>query len=183
MEAFAVIDTETNWSDEVMSIGTVIADGSTFRTIEGKYHILPKEVAVGGMFAHTLYKATPVSPILCKREEAIADLKRLFQKHKVQRIFAYNASFDYRHLPELQCYHWHDILRLAAYRQYNPKIPATADCCSTGRLRRGFGVEAILRLLSCNCNYHESHNAYHDCLDELEIMRLLRHPISSYPEL
>ena len=26
MEKFAVIDTETNWNDEVMSIGIVIAD-------------------------------------------------------------------------------------------------------------------------------------------------------------
>ena len=26
MEKFAVIDTETNWDDQVMSIGTVIAD-------------------------------------------------------------------------------------------------------------------------------------------------------------
>lgn len=26
MEKFAVIDTETNWDDEVMSIGVVVAD-------------------------------------------------------------------------------------------------------------------------------------------------------------
>lgn len=181
MNKFAVIDTETNWSDQVMSIGTVIADADTFRAIEGIYRILPKECAVGGMFAHTLYKPTPAPPIRCTRAEAIADLLALFRRHNVRSIFAYNASFDRKHLPELQGYQWHDILRLAAYRQYNRKIPATADCCSTGRLRRGYGVEPILQLLSNNCTYHESHNAYHDCIDELEIMRLLRYPIHAYP--
>ena len=30
MGKFAVIDTETNWADQVMSIGTVIADADTF---------------------------------------------------------------------------------------------------------------------------------------------------------
>ena len=39
MGKFAVIDTETNWADQVMSIGTVIADSDTFRPIEMKYHI------------------------------------------------------------------------------------------------------------------------------------------------
>lgn len=30
MGSFAVIDTETNWEDEVMSIGCCIADADTF---------------------------------------------------------------------------------------------------------------------------------------------------------
>ncbi len=38
MGKFAVIDTETNWADQVMSIGTVIADAA-FEPIEIKYHI------------------------------------------------------------------------------------------------------------------------------------------------
>ena len=49
MGYFAVIDTETNWADQVMSIGTVIADAETFEPIEAKYHILPLECQIGGM--------------------------------------------------------------------------------------------------------------------------------------
>ena len=30
MGKFSVIDTETNWADQVMSIGTVIADENTY---------------------------------------------------------------------------------------------------------------------------------------------------------
>ena len=34
MGAFAVIDTETNWHDRVMSIGTVVADSDSFAVLE-----------------------------------------------------------------------------------------------------------------------------------------------------
>ena len=148
MGKFAVIDTETNWADQVMSIGTVIADENTFESIDSKYHILPIECQIGGMYESTLFTETPVQPILCTRAEAIADLCVWFEKYGVRSIFAYNACFDRNHLPELRDFDWYDIMHLAAYRQHNPKIPADADCCSTGRLKRGYGVESILRLLS-----------------------------------
>ena len=47
MSYFAVIDTETNWADQVMSIGTVIADSDTFQPIALKYHILPVYCEIG----------------------------------------------------------------------------------------------------------------------------------------
>jgi hypothetical protein len=180
MGLFAVIDTETNWADQVMSIGTVIADRDTFAPIESKYHILPIECQIGGMYEHTLFLDTPVPPILCTRAEALEDLRNWFRQHDVAAIFAYNACFDRNHLPELRDFDWYDIMRLAAYRQHNPKIPANADLCATGRLKRGYGVEPMLRLLSGSCTYQESHNAYYDALDELEIMRLLRHRLTDY---
>lgn len=183
MGRFAVIDTETNWADQVMSIGTVIADADTFAPLEAKYHILPIECEIGGMYYDTLFLETPVKPILCTRAESIADLKIWFRRHGVTAIFAYNACFDRNHLPELRNYEWHDIMRLAAYRQTNPKIPANADCFSTGRLKRGYGVEAMLRLLCEKRGYCETHNAFHDALDELEIIRLLGHPLCAYPTL
>ena len=60
-------------------------------------------------------------------------------------IFAYNAKFDYSYLPELHGFEWYDIMQKAAYRQYNPAIPSTAQCCSTGRLKSGYTVEKIGR--------------------------------------
>ena len=183
MGKFAVIDTETNWADQVMSIGTVIADADTFELIEAIYHILPIECEIGGMYYDTLFLETPVKPILCTRTEAIADLCAWFQQHGVHSIFAYNACFDRNHLPELRDYDWYDIMRLAAYRQHNPKIPTNADCCSTGRLKRGYGVEPMLCLLSGKRTYHESHNAFFDALDELKIMRLLEHHLKDYIQL
>ena len=63
------------------------------------------------------------------------------------------------------------------------KIPACAECYSTGRLKLGYSVESMLRMLSEKHTYSETHNAFHDALDELEIMRLLNHPLASYPPL
>ena len=183
MGCFAVIDTETNWADQVMSIGTIIADSQTFASLESKYHILPIECQIGGMYENTLFLETPVKPILCTRQEAILDLTAWFSAHGITDIFAYNACFDRNHLPELRHLVWHDIMRLAAYRQHNPRIPECSECFSTGRMKRGYGVEPMLRLLSGKNSYQESHNAFFDTLDELEIMRLLGHPIAQYPTL
>ena len=180
MSYFAVIDTETNWADQVMSIGTVIADSSTFKPVAAKYHILPEFCEAGGMYYDALFLETPVKPICCTRQAATKDLLSWCARYGVTSIYAYNARFDKTHLPELGNLQWYDIMRLAAYRQHNPKIPAAADLCSTGRLKRGYGVESILRLLSGNYGYHETHNAIFDALDELEIMRLLEHDLADY---
>lgn len=180
MAYFAVIDTETNWVDQVMSIGTVIADSGTFRPVDMKYHILPAYCELGGMYQDALFLETPVQPVCCTRKAAMQDLLDWFSRYGVTDIYAYNARFDKNHLPELSCLTWHDIMSLAAYRQHNPRIPANADLCSTGRLKRGYGVEPMLRLLSGNGNYRETHNAIFDALDELEIMGLLGHPLEHY---
>lgn len=183
MGRFAVIDTETNWADQVMSIGTVIADTETFQLIDSKYHILTPEYLVGGMYSDTLFADSRLHPIMCSRKEALTDLITWFAAYDVHSIFAYNACFDWNHLPELRHFDWYDIMRLAAYRQHNPKIPVNADCCSTGRLKRGYGVEPMLRLLSNNHTYHETHNALYDALDELEIIRLLNYDLTYYHPL
>ena len=180
MGYFAVIDTETNWADQVMSIGTVIADENIFQPIAAKYHILPQECAVGGMFYDALFLKTPVKPISCTREEAMEDLSGWLSQAGITSLFAYNACFDRNHLPELGHFNWYDIMRIAIYRQHNPKIPACADCYSTGRMKRGYGVESMLRLLSGNAAYRETHNALFDALDELEIVRLLERRPSEY---
>lgn len=173
MGYFAVIDTETNWVDRVMSIGAVIADCDTFRTVDARYYVLTPEFEVGGMYENELFVESDPAPVICSRADALGELKKWLSSFGVTDLYAYNASFDRNHLPELSCFRWHDIIRVAAYRQHNPKIPRDADCCSTGRLKRNYGVEPMLRLLSNNRTYHEVHNAIYDALDELEIMRLL----------
>jgi hypothetical protein len=71
-------------------------------------------------------------------------------------------------------------MKLAAYRQHNPKIPECADCYRTGRLKSGYGVESIYRLISEDFGYCEIHNALTDAIDELQIMRLLNHDLGLY---
>ena len=56
---FAVIDTETNWADQVMSIGAVVADCTTFSPIDVRYYILTPEFTIGGMYER-IRKPQPV---------------------------------------------------------------------------------------------------------------------------
>lgn len=46
-QRFAVIDTETNWNDEVMSIGIMIANSDNFKRIDSRYYILSQEASIG----------------------------------------------------------------------------------------------------------------------------------------
>ncbi|MDO5400928.1 MAG: hypothetical protein Q4F17_08120 [Eubacteriales bacterium] len=183
MDFFAVIDTETNWENQVMSIGTVIADCGTFRPVDAAYHVLTPEYQVGGMYEGVLFPGAGLPPRLCTRGEAMEELLGWLGRYGVADMFAYNAAFDRNHLPELAGLCWYDIIRIAAYRQHNPKIPPTADCCATGRLRRSYGVQPMLRLLSGNRTYCETHNALLDAMGELEIMRLLARQPQSYIRL
>ena len=113
----------------------------------------------------------------------MTELLTWFRELGIRDVFAYNANFDRNHLPELAGLRWHDIMAKAAYRQYNRALPASAEYCSTGRLKRGYGVEPMLRLLSRNRTYRESHNAILDAMDELEIMRLLGYHPGAYDVL
>lgn len=181
-EYFAVLDVETNWNNQVMSIGVVIAEAQTFKAVNGAYFILSPEYKAMGMFSSALRLVKDELTTVCSRMEAVDGMRALFAKFGVCHVFAYNACFDYGCLPELNDYVWHDIMRIAAYRQYNDKIPHYADCYSTGRLKRGGGVESIMRLLSGQPTYRETHNALIDALDELQIMSLLNRPLTDYPD-
>jgi hypothetical protein len=180
MSKIAVIDTETTWGDAVMSIGVVIADETRFEPIDKRYYILTPFKDHGGMYSRALYAGDVMPDIEDSRETVLRDLHTLLAGHNATMMFAYNAAFDKRHLPELAHLAWYDIMKLAAYRQHNPKIPHYADCYGTGRLKCGYGVESIYRMLSEERAYCELHNALTDALDELTIMKLLNHELSKY---
>ncbi len=179
-ENIAVIDTETNWSDEVMSIGVVIADTETLEPKFMRYYILTPAYTVDGMYSRVLYLRDNLYTVKCSAEEAASDLCRSFAEYGVEKLFAYNARFDATHLKGLSHFAWYDIMRIAAYRPFNSKIPCDAPCCKTGRLKRNYGVEAILQMLLQDASYREVHNALCDAVDELKIMRLLEVPIEHY---
>ena len=175
----AVIDTETNWNNEMMSIGIVLSKEDDFRVTDQKYYIIDPEWRVCGLFSNVL-RIRDVKSEIADRKTALSEISQWLSENKVSRIFAYNAKFDQGLLPELSDYSWYDIMRLAAYRQFNKSIPETAECCKTGRLKRNYGVEPIMRMLSGDYCYCEVHNAVKDAIDELEIMRLLGHPVDTY---
>lgn len=106
---FAVIDTETNWNDEVMSIGVLIANSRNFTRADSRYYILPKEEKVGGMYSRAMRKTTH-EILTGHRCDVVGDLRSVLDSNGVDDLLAYNASFDKRHLPELSDFSWRDIL-------------------------------------------------------------------------
>lgn len=181
MGYFAVIDTETNWDNEVMSIGVVIADHKTYEKVDELYCVFDPEYQVGGMFSHVLpLKKRKIEDALMSRPESMEKIMELLSRYKVKQLYAYNASFDKNLLHELASYAWHDIMRIAAYRQYNDRIPPEVECCRTGRMKSNYGVEPMMQMLSGNYRYMEVHNALYDAIDELEIMRLLGKSLNVY---
>lgn len=53
-------------------------------------------------------------------------------------------------------------------------------CCSSGRLKRDYGVEPTLQRLLGDCSYKEVHNALLDARGEFMIMKLLEYSIDIY---
>ena len=174
-----VIDTETTWTDEVMSIGAVVA-GEDFQIVDSRYYLIEPACCRRAMYSDVLHiEGTPEERI-GTREEAILEMREWLQEKNVKAIFAYNAAFDKKHMPEFLDFEWFDIMKIAAYKQHNPYIPEDMPCCSTGRLRSGYGVEAVYRLLSGNAYYSEKHNGWYDAADELKIMEMLSLPLAAY---
>ncbi len=181
-QRFAVIDTETNIRNQVMSIGVVIADYETFMIVDERYYILEPERSVGGMYSMALMLPDCSDAPMVSRREAIDALDTWLCENEVDSLFAYNASFDKSHLEELENYKWYDIMRIAAYKQHNRAITNRDECFANGKMKRGYGVEAMIRRLSPMKNYCEKHNALHDARDELTLMVLLKHPVDYYSE-
>lgn len=175
----AVIDTETNYKDEVMSIGVVIASAKSFHPVAHKYYVISPECAVGGVYSNALNPIHGCLFLKENRKNVLNDIRNLLNKYEVSSLFSY-SSFDYHHLNELSDFCWYDIMKVAAYKQYNHKIPDDAELFSTGRLKRYYKVGDIYKLMTGKNSYEEMHNALQDALDELEIMELLNLDIETY---
>ena len=178
-DPFAVIDTETNYDNEIMSIGIVIADSQSFQEIEKKYFIITPAYTKDGWYSDALF-LNELSYEISTRSDALRQIHSWLNAKSVSKILAYNAAFDYRLLPELSSFSWYDIMKVAAYKQYNAYLPKNTEYCSTGRLKRDYGVEPILRLLTNDYSYTETHNALLDATDELRLIKNLGHNLSFY---
>lgn len=179
-EVIAIIDTETNFSNKMISAGIVAVDSDTYKILDEYYGISDPEYKSYSMYGEVLKYPGVKIDNLASHKTIIADLRNFIDTNRVTRIFAYNAKFDYNLLVELQDYAWYDIMRLAAYKQYNQKISDCYECCKTGRLKSGFGVQEIYRMLSGECRYFEVHNALCDARDEMRIMQMMGKTLAEY---
>lgn len=174
----SVIDVETTFSGAVMSIGVVIADAIELTLQKSKYYIISDYQNEGGLFSNRLWDSYETKPIVRSLNDVMDEISKMLQFYGVTAVFAYNAAFDKKHLPDLGV-RWYDIAKIAAYKQYNKKLPPDEKYCATGRLKR-YGLEHIMRLMTKDNSYCETHNAIIDAMDELKIMRMLELPIDVF---
>ena len=179
-ENIAVIDTETTFDDDVMSIGVVIADSKSFHVRDRLYLLVDPFYRMPAMFSSAIFHGNVKADGIVKRKEAIERIKSFMEKNSADSFFAYNGRFDKAHLPEISHYPWYDIMRVAAYRQFNSWIGPDVPCCKTGRMKYGYSVEEIYHMISGKRTYSEVHNALTDAEDELKIMEMLGNDISVY---
>lgn len=178
LRKIAVIDTETTRDAELMTVGCVVADSKTLLPVDYRYMAFSPQVKKGGMYSYAISRVFDPQ-VYTSREEGIRELLSWLEENQITSIFAYNAQFDYKLLPELSHLDWFDIMQVAAYKQYNPRLPETAEYYNSGRLKGKYGVEGMMRLLTGK-EYRELHNACCDAFDELKIMRLINRDRGQY---
>ncbi|MDW2923756.1 hypothetical protein [Mesomycoplasma ovipneumoniae] len=181
----AVIDVETNYENEVFSVGVVIADSADFQWFDKGYWIIKNNWKVGGMYIHKTFTPLPLEfreeiNVVQTRQEMIAQLIHFLKFYKVKNWFSY-TKFDFRHLPELhKSFEHNDISIFAKSKQFNKHIPLNAELTKKGDLKSGWNAQNIYRMLTKDPSYIETHNALLDAMDELRIMELLDLDIETF---
>ncbi len=133
-----IIDVETTFSDEVMSVGIVIVDTEkNYDFVDARYWLIDPYYQSPGMFAHMLHLSDCNPPFIYKEAQVFVDsiqekitsmdtcleeLRQLMGIHNCQILFAYNAHFDKRHLLELSDYIWVDMISVMANCTLNTNI-------------------------------------------------------------
>ncbi|WP_069099867.1 hypothetical protein [Mesomycoplasma ovipneumoniae] len=181
----AVIDVETNYENEVFSVGVVIADSVDFRWFDKKYWVIKNNWKVGGMYIHKTFSPLPLEfreeiNVVETRKEMITQLIHFLKSYEVKNWFSY-TKFDFRHLPELhKSFEHNDISIFAKSKQFNKHIPLNVELTKNGDLKSGWKAEDIYRMLTKDQSYIETHNALLDAMDELQIMELLDLDIETF---
>ncbi|WP_331838287.1 hypothetical protein [Mycoplasmopsis agalactiae] len=174
----AVIDVETNFFNEVVSIGVAIADKNNFKLVDQNYWLIGEREQSPSMYSNVyhipeLEKYGIKDYVVNTYEEAVGKLIEFLDYYNISDLFSY-TKYDYNHLPELHnLYKWFDISIFARNVNTNDFIPKNSPTHKSGALIRNWGVEPTYRLLSGNNQYSEVHNALLDAIDELKIMQML----------
>lgn len=175
---FLVVDTETTYQRKLMTVGAVVADENF--DVKNKIYLMSFGAYMqGGLYKDRVYK-TALCPNKMHTSEMLETIKKFYDDNGCEMVFAYNAPFDKNLLTSLPSDKWCDIMKIAAYKQFNPYLPADEEYYGTGRLKKDYNAQRIFRLLSGNKNYEEMHNAYQDACDELGIMAMMKVPIDVY---
>lgn len=182
-EYFAVVDTEANFQNELMSVGMLIVQKKDLAVKEEYYAMITPACNKAAMYSSSLKYQSEVgehwNQLITNEKAAMRAILKVLQERHIRVVFAFSAGFDQKMLPVLHDFIWCDIMDIALYKQHNSRLPVKASFYGTGRLKRGGSVEGLLRMMD-NPRYQETHNALQDAKDELRIMELIGKPVEEY---
>ena len=79
----------------------------------------------------------------------------------------------------MQNYHWYDIIKVAAHKQYNYKLPDNLMFNDQGRLLYKCNIKDLMEILTKTYFYYTNHALY-DTLDIARIMKIVDLNINVY---
>ena len=94
-----VIDTETTWENNLMTVGAVAAN-SNFEILDMFYGGIDSALKRGGKYSY-IVKEKKLEMDRTTEDKLLTSLYEFYKKNNCEKIFAYNATFDKRLLPSL----------------------------------------------------------------------------------
>ena len=179
LETIAILDAKTNFIDNIISIGVSIVNAKTFEVKTAEYFLIPEELIVDGLNnnnvnIHHIYKT-----YFGAQKDVENHIRKLLNQYGITNIYTFNGKFIYKQLTGLQNYHWYDIIKVAAHKQYNYKLPDNLMFNDQGRLLYKCNIKDLMEILTKTYFYYTNHALY-DTLDIARIMKIVDLNINVY---
>jgi hypothetical protein len=178
LQTIAIIDTKTNYIDNAISVGVAIVNTNNWQLQQAQYYLISPELINNHQYDN-LNIAHVYKSYFGQLSDVENHIRKLLSDYNVTNIYAYNATFVFQSLPGLQLYFWYDIMKIAAYKQYNKYLPQNIEYLENGRIKYGYGIKNIMEYLTQTYFFYTNHALY-DVLDEIRIMKMLELNIEEY---
>lgn len=177
LDFFAIIDTKTNYYGNAISIGVVVVN-SHFEIQQAQYYLIPEELIHDHNHKDDFDIIHVYKTYFGRLFDCENHIRTLMNQYNITNIYAYNAFYVKKSLPEMNNYNWFDIAKVATYKQYNHELPLDADYDENGQLLR-YAMKNVIELMM-KTYYKCVNHALYNALDELKIMKLIGLPIEKY---
>lgn len=176
----AVLRTMTNSEGSLCAVGVVITNTADWRPIAEYRYVIAPEAETADQDVLFLPVEKDCICTSCRSEHLLFRLKQMLSEEKVQYIVSYGSSARF-FLPGIDL-PWLDIQNVSAYRKYNPFIPKKAKLYRNGRMKSGYGMEAMMRIVTGDKSYIRTGNPVRDCEADLCILERIHPDLGTFLE-
>ncbi len=177
-DTIAIISVKTNSMGHAIAIGVAVIDANQWQLQQAQYYIISDELLCYYTYDN-IYLSHVYKSYFGKLGDVENHIRKTLTKYQITNIYAYNAQFVCKTCPGLHMYYWYDIMKIAAYKQYNSYLPSNIDYLDNGRIKYKYNIPHIMEYLNISYFRYVDHALY-DVLDELRIMKTLNININTY---